>query len=70
MKPFMLQARQGRFVVWIMDSRYDELSEAIVAAEKLHVDWGRTVRVIDQNEKVHFRLPVITRRKLANSRTP
>jgi hypothetical protein len=34
------------------------LAEAVAAATKLSTDWDRKVRVIDDNEKVHFRMPI------------
>lgn len=55
--PYLTQAwRSGQHVTWITDSRHDTLELAIAAANTLRVQFDRTVRVIDQNEHVHFAL--------------
>lgn len=58
MKPYLVQAhRSGQHTQWFTDSRWDDLDKALAAAEGLHQHWARKVRVIDQNERVHLRLP-------------
>lgn len=55
--PFLVQCyRRGQFVVWVTDCTKMDLDDAIEAAEKLHADFDRCVRVIDQEEQIHFRL--------------
>ena len=57
-KPYLVQAyRHGNFVVWYLDSRWATLEEAETAAVKLHTDWGRKVRVVDEEERVLFQMP-------------
>jgi hypothetical protein len=56
--PYLVQAhRPGQFTTWFTDSRHESLPDALEAAKELHYAWNRKVRVIDQNERVHFRLP-------------
>lgn len=57
-KPFWVQAyRTGQFTTWVTDSQHATLEDAIAAAELLVRDWGRVVRVIDQEERVLFSDP-------------
>lgn len=57
-KPYWVQAyRTGQHTQWFTDSRHDTVEAAIAAAHTLHDQWGRKVRVIDQEERVHLRLP-------------
>lgn len=57
-KPYWVQAhRSGQHVQWTTDSRHATMGEAIAAAHALFSQWDRKVRVIDQDERVHLRLP-------------
>lgn len=66
-KPFFVQAhRPASDEVWRTDKRYGTKEEAIEAAMRLHEDWGRTVRVVDEDERLLFRYPPkarVTRRR-------
>jgi len=54
--PYLTQAfRQGLQDGWVTDSRHESLELAIAAANDLHIKFDRRVRVIDQDERVHFR---------------
>jgi hypothetical protein len=58
--PFMVQAERTtkqHTGNWCSDRVLDNLEYAMDDARKLHEDYGRKVRVIDQNEHVWLRLP-------------
>lgn len=55
---FLVQARrQGHWNAWPTDSRHATLEAALAAAQQLHEQFDRRVRVVDENEVVHLRLP-------------
>ena len=64
-KPYLVQAYVvNNRVGWVTDSRHATAYDAIAAAHVLCTDWGRKVRVIDQEEHVHFKAnpsPALTR---------
>jgi hypothetical protein len=55
-RPFLVQAYTHRQSAnWVTDSRHETEAEATAAAERLRVEWGRTVRVVNQDERVLWR---------------
>ena len=64
---FLVQAyRVGDQHPWTTDSPAETLDAAIADARKLATDYGRSARVIDQEEQVHFRCgPAVTNGKKA-----
>lgn len=55
---FLVQARrEGHWNAWPTDSRHATLDAALAAAQQLHEQFNRRVRVVDENEVVHLRLP-------------
>jgi len=49
--------RKGQQQVWFTDSKGQNLTAAIAAATRLHLEWDRKVRVVDDDEVVYLRLP-------------
>ena len=55
--PYWVQAyRKGQHEQWFTDSRHETVERAIESARTLAIEYSRRVRVIDQEERVHFRL--------------
>jgi hypothetical protein len=60
---YLVQAyTKGQWNAWIGHGQYATQEKAIVEARKLHEVWKRKVRVVDQEERVLFELPVRTRK--------
>lgn len=55
--PYLVQAMMH--TDWVTDRTAPNIEEALRVAHQLHDLFGRRVRVIDQEEVVHFKKPIL-----------